>query len=325
MPEVPPLLPMKAVSGDLPPDDGRWAFEIKWDGMRVLTHLDGEGGVRATSSRGHEAAPRFPELQALADHLDGHAVVLDGEIVAFDDGGRPSFAHLQRRMHVSAAATVARLRHEVPVTYAVFDLLHLDGLDLTPLPWHARRDALEELVGNGPTWRVPAAHRGGGAALLDVCRQQALEGVIAKRVDSTYQPGRRSPDWVKVKVRRTQEFVVAGWIPGRSGLAGRLGSLVVGVHDDDGLRYAGRVGSGIGDDERDRLERVLGPLAVDRPTAHRAPAAHVRDARWVRPELVVQVAFGEWTPEGYLRHPSYLGARDDKDPAEVVREPEPYE
>jgi bifunctional non-homologous end joining protein LigD len=332
------LAPMKAVSGTLPDDDGGWAYEVKWDGMRVLTGVDGtltgrRGGaggaaIRAVSGNGLDVGVRFPELDGLADHLAGHRAVLDGEVVAFDDEGRTDFGRLQPRMHASSAAKVAALRGEVAVTYVIFDLLRLDGVDTFALPYLDRRELLTDLVETAGDWSVPAHQLGDGEALFAAATAHGLEGIMAKRVDSTYLPGKRSSAWRKVKVRRRQEVVVGGWSTGTGTRSTTLGALLVGVRDpgDEGgpLRFAGGVGTGFTDATlRDLLAR-LGPLATDEcPFDPRPPTAVSRTAHWVRPELVAEVEFAHWTGDGRLRHPAYQGLRIDKDPSQVVREPGP--
>lgn len=318
---------MKAVAGSLPTDDdGSWAYEVKWDGMRLVANVDDE--VRLTSTNGIDATIRFPELAELATHLGGHRTVLDGEVVALDDQGRSNFSTLQARMHLTDPARVAQLRAQVPVRYVVFDLLHLDGHDTFDLPYVDRRRLLTDLVEPGPGWLVPAHQVGDGAALLDAARQRGLEGVMAKRLDSVYRPGKRSPAWRKVKVRRGQEVVVGGWSTGERGRSSSFGALLVGVRDpgDEGgpLRFAGGVGTGFSDALLAELRARLGELATDEcPFDPPPPPLVRRTAHWVRPELVAEVAFGDWTPDDRLRHPSFLGLRIDKDPAAVVREPDP--
>jgi bifunctional non-homologous end joining protein LigD len=246
--------------------------------------------------------------------------VLDGEIVALDDGGRPSFEVLQQRMNVASESAVRRLMARVPVVLMIFDVLWLEGHSTIELPYADRRALLDRLALSGPNWQTPATTIGGGARVRKAAEDLGLEGVVAKRLDSTYQPGRRSPAWIKVKVHRGQEFVVGGWLPGNGRLEGRLGSLIVGYHDDGALRYAGRVGSGIDERARALLENRLNPLARDdNPFADDAP--RIKDLHFVDPQVVVAVEFYEWTSVGVLRAPRYKGLRDDVDPAAVVREP----
>ena len=321
---------MKAVSADeLPVGDGRWAYEVKWDGMRVVTELE-RGRVAAWSANGADATTRFPELQALGDALAAHPrVVLDGEVVAVEPTtGRPDFGRLQPRMQAASPASVARVAAEVPVSYVVFDLLELDGRSLTGATYDERRALLEATVPSGPRWFVAGAESD-GRALLDAVDAQGLEGVVAKRRDSRYEPGRRSSAWVKVKVRRHQELVVAGWMPGTGAREATFGSLLVGYHDPPAegrtaagpLRYAGRVGTGFRDALLRSLRDRLDALAVGECPFDPAPPREVtRLARWVRPEIVVEVAHAEWTADGVLRHPSYLGERTDKAPDEVGRQ-----
>lgn len=318
---------MKAVTGVLPTGPG-WVYELKWDGMRVITEV-GPEGVQAWSSNGRDATAAFPELEALGPALAPVEAVLDGEVVALDDAGRPSFERLQRRMHVTSPAEAAARARVVPVGYVVFDLLALAGRDLTPLPWRDRRRLLEQIAGDFPRG-IDLAHTfDHGPSLLEACTARGLEGVIAKRVDAPYRPGTRSRSWVKVKVRQHDEMVVGGWGPGTGQREDRLGSLLVGYHDTPGdprLRYAGRVGSGFTAAELDLVGRLLAPLATDDcPFDPRPPAAHARGAHWVRPEVVVEVAYTEWTNDGRLRHPVYLGRRQDKNPASVVRPGSPGE
>jgi bifunctional non-homologous end joining protein LigD len=312
---------MKATSGPLPVGDG-WVYEIKWDGMRVLADVSPDG-VRAWSANGRDASAAFPELAALAAALAPLDALLDGEVVALDASGRPSFERLQGRMHVTSAAESLRRAADTPIAYVVFDLLRLGGHDLTDRPWHERRRLLEQIADDLPPGVDVAQVYDDGADLLAVAGQRGLEGVVAKRTDATYVPGARSRNWVKVKVRRHDEFVVGGWSGGEGNREGRLGSLLVGYHEvagDGVLRYAGRVGSGFTSPELDRMARRLAPLAIDDcPFDPPPPALHARGAHWIRPEVVVEIAYGEWTVEGRLRHPVYLGERTDVDADAVVR------
>ena len=317
------LQPMKATSGTLPTDDEGWAYEIKWDGMRLLAYLDpgSPAPLRLQTTRNHDAAPRFPEVAGLAEAV-GCPAVLDGEMAVLDAEGRSSFGRLQTRIHVADPGALVDLQVSAPATYLLFDLLWLDGNDLTGLPYLDRRRILSDLVDDAATWRVPAHHLGDGEALFQHASSHGLEGLIAKRVDSPYLVGKRSPAWRKVKVRRGQELVVGGWLPGEGTRTGSLGALLVGHYDDQGLRYAGRVGTGFNEKELRRLQPKLDALATDTtPFVDPLPAPVRKKARHVRPELVVQVEFGEWTGDGVLRHPAYVGERVDKDPRDVVREP----
>ncbi len=319
------LAPMKAVTGAVPVEDG-WAFEVKWDGMRVLAEIGDD--LVLTSGNGIEVTSRFPELAPLVAHLGGHSAVLDGEVVAFDAAGRSDFGRLQSRMHVAEPEKVARLRGGTPVVYVVFDLLRLDGHSLLDVAYGDRRALLADLVEPDGGWMVPAHQLGDGQALYDAAAAQGLEGIMAKRLDSTYRPAKRSPAWRKCKVRRQQEVVIGGWTPGEGGRSATLGSLLVGVRDpgDEGglLRFAGGVGTGFTMDVLADLQHRLTALETDdTPFDPAPPRTVVRTARWAEPALVAEVAFAEWTTDGRLRHPSFLGLRMDKDPADVVREPDP--
>ncbi|HZP27825.1 MAG TPA: non-homologous end-joining DNA ligase [Acidimicrobiia bacterium] len=314
--------PMLAEAGTLPPDDEHWAYEMKWDGVRALLDVT-PSGVRITSRLGNDVTGRYPELQPLGGALAPLRAVLDGEIVALDDSGRPSFGLLQNRMHADPRKA-QQFALSMPVVLMLFDVLELDGNDVTALPYTERRALLERLHLAGANWQTPPVQVGGGRRVLDTAQRLGLEGIVAKRLDSPYVRGRRSAAWRKVKITAQQEFVVGGWIPGEGRLETTVGALVVGYYDGTGgpLRYAGRVGSGLDDATRDRYTATLRARPTC-PFEPPPPAAVRRVARWVEPELVVEVRFTMWTTDDVLRNPVYLGERDDKDPAEVVREPTP--
>jgi bifunctional non-homologous end joining protein LigD len=319
MPEK--IVPMMARTGTLPRDDEHWAFEVKWDGVRAICHSE-PGRMRLHSRNLLDITPRYPEVGRLNRALSHHRAILDGEIVALDAEGKPSFGALQRRMHVGSESTVRRLAKDSPVTYIIFDLLWLDGHSLMDLPYTERRARLAELeVGDNGRWRVPDYVVGHGEQLLAATEQQGLEGVIAKRLDAPYEPGRRTPCWLKIKNVDRQEVVVGGWVPGDGKRRDRIGALLVGVRDDDGsLRHVGRVGTGFTEAELDRLADKLRPLErEDSPFAPGGPKIP-RGAVFADPELVAEVEFREWTDGGQLRAPSYKGLRDDKPAELVVRE-----
>ena len=257
------LAPMLASPGRLPRAEEGWAFEVKWDGVRALLYWrrGHPGQIRIESRNRKEIGPRYPELHALGRQLGRREVVLDGEVVAFDERGLPSFERLQKRMHLTSESAIARAVREIPVTYAIFDLLYLDGRPTIELPYHQRRELLEGLRLKGPAWQVPAQRVGGGAELLAATAEQGLEGVIAKRLDSPYRPGERSGEWVKIKNLHRRELVIGGWLPGKEGRSGQLGALLVALRTSatgaDGLRYAGRVGTGFDEPELQRLAREL--------------------------------------------------------------------
>ncbi len=312
---------MKARSGELPTGPG-WIYEVKWDGMRVIADVT-PGGVRAWTSNGRDATVAFPELASLGEALAPVEATLDGELVALDDRGQPSFGRLQQRMHVASPAVARRRAADVPVELVVFDLLRLGGRDVIDLGWRDRRRLLDQLADDLPPGTGVAQVFDDGPALVEVCEQRGLEGVVAKRVDAPYVPGGRTRSWIKVKLRRHDEMVVGGWSEGGGNRSGHLGSLLVGFHDTPGsatLRYAGRVGSGFTGAELDRVARLLDPLATDDcPFDPPPPPLPRRGAHWVRPTVVVEVAYGEWTPDERLRHPVYMGQRVDVDADTVVR------
>jgi bifunctional non-homologous end joining protein LigD len=244
-------------------------------------------------------------------------LILDGEIVALRDG-RPDFGLLQSRMHVQRPTD--RLVAAAPVLYYTFDLLHRGERSLLDEPYTARRAALEELGLDTDPVHTPPWWQGGGEAVLAASIDQGLEGVVGKPLNSRYLPGRRGP-WIKVKNVRHQEVVVAGWTPGEGRRANMIGSLVLGVYDDHGLRYVGNVGTGFTDKILRDLASTLAPLErQNKPFDTTVPPPVARTAHWVDPELVGEVAFAEWTGDGHLRHPSWRGLRPDKQPEQVVRE-----
>jgi bifunctional non-homologous end joining protein LigD len=315
------VAPMMATLRDeLPHDDEAWGYEMKWDGVRAVVHVEG-GRATAYSRNDIDITATYPELRDLAESLGSTQAVLDGELVALDAAGRPSFERLQPRMHVKGAAQVRRLVKSVPVTFLVFDLLHLDGHSTLDLPYEDRRELLEGLGLEGRSWQVPPAWFGDGASVLAAAAEQGLEGVVAKRRDSAYRPGRRTDTWLKVKNLRTQEVVVGGWKPGTGNREGTIGSLLLGIPGDHGLLYAGKVGTGFTRASLAALAARLAPLEVgDSPFTGQVPAADARAAHWVRPEVVGEVRFAEWTRDGRLRHPAWRGLRPDKAPGDVVRE-----
>lgn len=313
------------------PDD--WAYEMKWDGFRVVAQVTGPAdgsadgaSVRLVSRSGKDMTLTYPELQDLAARVP-HAdlpVVVDGEIVALDARGRPSFRRLQQRANLTKAGDVAAARAKVGVELMLFDVLSVGGRSLVRRTYDERREILEDLVDQSSTVHVPPAFDGDLAEAVATSRQLGLEGVVAKRRTSTYTAGRRSRSWIKVKHSHTQEVVVVGWRPGHGDRSHLVGSLLLAVPDDEGLRYVGRVGSGFTEkDRRDlvtrlgRIERVTNP-ALD------VPAADASDARWVTPHLVGEVDYADWTsaPEGdgRLRHAVWRGWRPDKSPEDVRRE-----
>jgi len=296
---------MLAVAGELPTGPG-WSYEFKWDGIRAIAEISG-GRLRLSARSGADITVAYPELAALAE-LAADAV-LDGEVAVLGPTG-PSFAALAERMHVRDAHRAARLAARMPVTYLVFDLLRYAGVDLTDRPYQYRRATLRELIVDGPRWLVPPVFSD-GAATWAAAEENGIEGVVAKRLDSGYRPGQRSADWVKVKRVRTDDLVVGGWRPG----ARALGALLVGEYDEGAaLRYRGRVGGGISAASERRLLDLLAPLGRDAsPFADPVPAEDARGAHWVAPRVVVEVTYGNRTPDGRLRFPRLSRIRTDRE------------
>jgi bifunctional non-homologous end joining protein LigD len=315
------LEPMKAtLAKGLPDNDAAYAYEFKWDGVRALVYVNGD--ETCIQSRNLlDVTAQYPEVATVGQKLDGRTAVVDGEIVALDAKGRPSFQRLQSRMHVSSSTEVRRRMAEVPVAYLVFDVLYLDGRARMGLPYTERRAVLEELPIAGPSCQIPPSTAGNGAAVLEASKRQGLEGVMAKRLDSTYEPGRRSRAWLKVKHHRRQEFVIGGWTWGEGRREGHLGALLLGHYDGGELRYAGNVGTGFTDRMLRELEDLLRPLQRD--SSPFADLPRLKNTNFVEPRLVGEVEFNEWTRDGTLRHPSFKGLREDKDPRQVVREEPP--
>ena len=315
------IRPMLAVlRDDLPRDQDNWGYEFKWDGVRATVYVDG-GRPRVLSRNDRDVTASYPELRDLAESLGSRQVLLDGEIVALDANGRPSFEALQSRMHVTNSAQVRRLMKQTPVTFLVFDVLHLDGRAMLEEPYVERRSVLEALDLSGPSWQTPPHFEGDGDAVVAASKTQGLEGVMVKRLDSRYYPGKRSDCWWKVKNLQTQEVVIGGWKPGAGRRAGAIGSLLLGVPGPGGLEFAGHVGTGFTDKMLRDLEAQLAPLARDQsPFATPVPREHAKTAKWVEPTVVGEVVFSEWTREGRLRHPAWRGLRPDKAANDVVRE-----
>ncbi|MGW4474936.1 non-homologous end-joining DNA ligase [Nonomuraea sp. NPDC004354] len=313
---LPPYQPMFAKAGSLPVA-GDWGYEMKWDGVRAVAYVE-DRAVRLVSRNGKDVTVAYPELRMLGGAVGGHDLVLDGEIVAFDAAGRPSFAALQPRMHQRHPAKIAELVRSVPVTFMLFDLLHINAVSVVGLPYTQRREVLEETVTPGARWQVPVWFHGAGQDAVAASKSLGLEGVVAKRLGSPYRPGQRSADWTKVKNFATLEVVICGWKPGEGRRAGTIGSLLLGVHDAEGrLVFAGHVGTGFTDRMLADLEARLRPLERPDPPVAGVPPEHARGAHWVEAALVGEVRYAEWTPDGRVRHPSWRGLREDKRPEEV--------
>ena len=313
------IAPMLAAAGDVPAGPG-WAFEFKHYGVRALTYTDAE--VRAYSRNGNDITATYPELAECGRLLAGRRAILDGEVVALEHD-RPSFARLQQRMHVTVAPH--HLVQAVPVLYYVFDVLSLDSHDLTSRPYTARRDLLAGLGLAGEHVRVPAHFVDvDGTTVLQAAELAGLEGIVAKRLDAPYRQGKRSADWTKVPLIKTQEVLVVGWKPGAGQRAGTIGSLLLAVYDHrDQLVYAGHVGTGFTDAALRHLQHELASLTRSIPPVPDVPREHARHAHWVEPVHIGEVAFRNWTPEHRLRHPSWRGLRTDRSPSAARRTPEP--
>jgi bifunctional non-homologous end joining protein LigD len=311
------LKPMLARSGELPPDEEKWGFEIKWDGIRTVLFSD-HGHMTLQGRNFSDFTPRYPEIRELSRELGARRIILDGEVVALDEKGKPSFERLQSRMHLASDSAVRRRMRDIPVTYVAFDLLYLDGHSTLALPYEDRRTLLDSLGLEGPAWRAPAYHRGEGSALLEATRKLGIEGIVAKRLDCPYDPGRRASGWIKIKNVCEQDVVIGGWTPGEGGRSERFGSLVAGVMEDGKLVYVGKVGTGFTERTLALVQRELEPLRrPDSPFHGRQPP---KDTIFVEPRLVARVELREWTQSGTMRAPSFKGLRDDIDPQDCVRE-----
>ena len=298
-----PIAPMKATTGTLPTGDD-WVYEPKWDGHRAIVRMQ-RGAIEAVSSNGLVRTERWPWLADALRACCSTDMIIDGEVIALDDEGRHSFQLVGRP--------------DRPHAFVAFDLLALDGTDLLGRPWHERRALLEATVQPVPPISITPLSDD-AEMMMQVTRANGFEGVVAKRRSSTYQVGRRSPAWVKVKHRFEQELVIGGYLVGEGNRSTTFGSLLVGHNEGCSLRFAGAVGTGFNEVTLRDLQRRFAKLATDVCPFDPEPKLPRGKARWLRPELVAQVSFAEWTEAGHLRHPVYLGLRDDKSATKVVRE-----
>ena len=320
--------PMLAVQSVLPTDGSRHSFEFKWDGVRALCFWDG-GSLHLQGRAGNDITSRYPEFHGLGEAIGTRRAILDGEVVALDEMNRPSFALLQQRMHLSDDRSIARVVKQVPVLYVVFDLLFLDNCSLMDQPLSHRRSALEALTLAGASWQVSPAHVGDGASMLKTAEKNQLEGIVAKELDSPYEPGRRSPAWRKIKIVQRQEFVVGGWTSGNNGRG--IGALLVGYYENTQLRYAGKVGSGFTRQSLAAMEKAIAPLSRATSVFNEpVPGAGLAPGRWSRstgavhfiePSTVVEVEYRRWPNGGLIQQAAYKGLRTDKRARDVGREP----
>lgn len=322
---IPPMLATLAEGAF---DDDGWLYEVKWDGYRVQAVVR-DGKTRLWTRKRVDAATYFPDLAAERGWIDAEEAIVDGEVVALDPDGRPDFSLLQDRTGLRGLQGSARSndpdaprpsaeeRRAIPLAYMAFDLLHLDGRSLLEVPLEDRKRLLRRALRPHPVIRYASHVAGEGRAFMGAAAERNLEGIVAKRRDSRYLPGRRTRDWLKIKLRLEQDVVVVGWLPGQ-GSHKDLGSIIVAVHEDGKLRHAGQVGSGL--DGKVRRELLATLRDIERDTAPLAKAPRLPQARWVEPTLVASAEFTEWTSDGLLRQPVFKGIAIDRDPSQVVRE-----
>jgi bifunctional non-homologous end joining protein LigD len=316
------VVPMLARLAALPRDDSGWAVEVKWDGVRALAYCQ-PGRLKLQTRNLNDVTAQYPELKGITRQLGMFDAVLDGEVVAFDEHGKPSFERLQQRIHNTDPNVVRRRMETHPVVYVVFDLLYFNGYDFTGLPYERRRELLEELGLAGDSWQTPGYSIGHAEELLAASREQGLEGMVLKRLDSPYVPGKRPGTWLKVKNTLRQELVIGGWTPGEGRRKQHLGALLVGYYEGEGaervLRYGGKVGTGFKAGDLTELNQRLAPLEREDSPFGAGPKPP-KGAHFAAPELVAEFEFRELTKEGILRHAAYKGLREDKPAAEVELE-----
>lgn len=321
------IRPMLAKPAKLPPDDAQYSFEIKWDGIRAMLYYNAEQ-LTIRSRNLNDITHQYPELQQLKKKLTGQKIILDGEIITFDKKGLPSFPILQQRMGLSSLTVIHKKMLETPVTYIIFDILYLNQ-SLLELSYTKRRSILETLQLSDANWQTPAYQQGSGKEILAAASALNLEGIIAKRLNSTYIPGARSEDWLKIKNQYRQELVIGGWLPGQGQRSGGIGSLLLGYYDrtlqeakkenkPQHFLYAGKVGTGFTKNMLHKLYTLLIPL--HRNTSPFTTNEFPNTTVFVEPHLVGEFEFTEWTPNNTLRHPSFKGLRNDKAAHDVVQE-----
>jgi bifunctional non-homologous end joining protein LigD len=310
--------PMMAKLGTaVPTPDSAWGFEFKWDGIRAVAYVEG-GRVRLLSRSGEDITPRYPEVHAMGRALGSREVILDGEVVALDENGRPSFEQIQQRMGLTSESEIRRKLKVVPITYMLFDLMWQDGHSALERPYTERRRMLEALKLTGDSWQTPPYEKGGGQVMLEASAKAGLEGIMAKKLDSKYEPGLRSGAWVKIKNHSRQELVIGGWLEGEGRRRGYPGALLVGYYDKGKFVYAGKVGTGFTDAMLDKLLALMKPL--EQASSPFDVGSPPKKAHFIKPKLVGEFEFVEWTKSGQLRAPTFKGLRTDKPARKVVRE-----
>ncbi len=316
------VAPMLVLASQLPKNDEGWAYEFKWDGVRAMVYVEG-GRVRALTRNDKTLAATFPELREIGEFLGSRSAILDGEIVTLDKEGRPSFAVLAHRLHLTKASEIERLAKSTPVSFFAFDLLYLDGHNYLADTYDVRRAALSKLKFDGGSFATPPSSTDvKGSDMLRIAKERGLEGVVVKRRASRYAPGQRNGEWIKIKNFHTQEVVIGGWTAGQGERAGSFGALLLGVNAEEGFTYIGKVGTGFSAADRREILNSLKPLArKTSPFVQRLSPSETAQAHFVRPSVVGEVRFAEWTVDGHLRQPSWRGLRTDKSAKEVAREP----
>jgi len=319
--QPPSLQPMLAEGGHQPFDDPKWRFEPKLDGIRSLAYLTTDL-TRLITRRGRDVTTQYPELHMIHELVDEVNAVMDGEIVAFDEDGKNSFEALQQRMNLANEREIKRISKQIPVALVAFDLLWLDGRNLTEQPLEERRELIQAVVEEDKRLQLVTYVEGEGTELVNAARSHGLEGVVAKRHGSKYLPGRRSPDWRKIKLTNTQDCVVLGWTPGQGGRAGTFGALLVGAYDDGKLRWIGQVGTGFTDKMLARVMELLTPLVTKDPPSDDPELKAIKGVTFVRPEIVCEVEYLEITKSTKkMRAPLFKGLRTDKAPEDCILEP----
>ena len=322
-PDAPPQMqPMLATAAKEPFDDPKWRFEPKMDGIRALATITTDA-TRLISRNGRDLTLHYPELANLAQYVNAVNAVVDGEIVAADEQGRPSFERLQQRMGLTNPRDIDRMRKKIPVTFYAFDLLFLDGRDVTREPLEARRDALAGIVTEADRMKLTLTLDTHGTQLFEAAKQLGFEGVVAKRLGSTYQPGRRSKEWLKIKATNRIDCVIIGWTAGEGSRSKGFGSLLLGAYRDGRGIWIGQVGTGFTDAMVAGYRATLEAIEIESPPFDDSTLREIKGARWTRPEVVCDVEYLQFTDALKLRAPSFKGLRPDKAPEDCTIPDEP--